>query len=149
MAEPETIRLDVSGPMARVTPNRPEVLNAWEARRVRDRDAVVSAIPQASARAAQTLGRGDFLGDFEGRVGVPERLAEPSRGREDPDAGDRPLRDDGGRDLRKPQNDPESPPKWQRHGNELPGLDRTRLGAVRAGVRSEVEGSGRRVAATM
>ena len=44
MFELETIRLDVSGPMARVTPNRPEVLNAGEARWVRDRDAVVSAI---------------------------------------------------------------------------------------------------------
>lgn len=40
MFELETIRLDVSGPMARVMPNRPEVLNAGEARWVRDRDAV-------------------------------------------------------------------------------------------------------------
>lgn len=56
MSEPETIRLDVSGPMARMTPNRPEVLNAGEARWVRDRDAVVSAIQQASARAGPNPG---------------------------------------------------------------------------------------------
>jgi crotonobetainyl-CoA hydratase len=44
MTKPKTVRLDVTGPVARVTFDRPEVLNAGDARFVRDLSAAVATI---------------------------------------------------------------------------------------------------------
>jgi len=44
MAEPKTVRLDVTGPLARLTLDRPEVLNAGDARFARELKEVVAAL---------------------------------------------------------------------------------------------------------
>ena len=59
MAEPETIRLDVSGPMARVMPNRPEVLIAWRSGHPHDPVNLEHAERFESRRGHHHVGRND------------------------------------------------------------------------------------------